>query len=99
MERLPPLRVFWGERDNVIPVAHAEAALRTVDGISVHRFARAGHYPHREAVREFLPALLSFLDEPQPLPRVRHGLTAPRAAARAGRALRNLGIGRLAPTG
>lgn len=99
MERLPPLRVFWGERDNVIPVAHAEAALRTVDGISVHRFARAGHYPHREAVREFLPALLSFLDEPQPLPRVRHGLTAPRATAAAARAIRNLGIGRLAPTG
>ncbi len=99
MERLPPLRLFWGERDNVIPVAHCEAALRSVDGITVNRFAGAGHYPHREAVREFLPALLSFLDEPQPMPRVRHGLRSPRAAEHARSALRAIGIGRLAKAG
>lgn len=104
LDRLPPLRVFWGERDNVIPVAHAEAALRSIDGIDVFRFAGVGHYPHREAVAELLPALLSFLDEDQPRPRIRHGARSPRAtsAARSVRVAlgaRGLGLGPLAQPG
>jgi pimeloyl-ACP methyl ester carboxylesterase len=98
LARLPPLRVFWGDRDNVIPVAHAEAALRAIDGIRVHRFPRVGHYPHREAVSDFVPALISFLDEPQPQPRIRHGARSPRAAEPQA-VLGVLRVGRLAQAG
>jgi len=47
----------------------------------VRRFARAGHYPHRETAGELVPELLRFLDEPQPAPRVREGARAPRGVA------------------
>lgn len=82
LERLPPIRVFWGDKDQVIPVAHAHAVLRFVDGATVRRFAKAGHYPHREAALDLLPELTSFLDEEQPEPRVRFGSRSPRAESR-----------------
>lgn len=82
LERLPPIRVFWGDKDQVIPVAHALAVLKFVDGASVRRFAKAGHYPHREAASDFLPELMSFLDQDQPEPRIRLGVRAPRTPTR-----------------
>ena len=82
LERLPPIRVFWGDKDQVIPVSHAQDISRFVDGVSVRRFARAGHYPHREAAADFLPELVSFLDQDQPDARVRLGARSPRAARR-----------------
>jgi pimeloyl-ACP methyl ester carboxylesterase len=68
---LPPMAVFWGERDRIIPVTHAERMTKHVDGVTVRRFERAGHYPHREATHEFLAALLRFLDTPQESARLR----------------------------
>ena len=65
LSELPPMAVFWGERDRIIPVAHAERMAQHIDGLTVRRFERAGHYPHREATPEFLAALLRFLDTPQ----------------------------------
>ncbi len=42
-----------------------------LEGITVRRFERAGHYPHRESVPHFVPALVEFLDKPQSPPRIR----------------------------
>lgn len=102
LDRLPPIRVFWGDKDQVIPVAHAVAVVRFVEGASIRRFARAGHYPHREAAADFLPELVSFLDDEQPEPRVRGGVRSPRAAGRPAAATASqlsTAFRRLAPTG
>ena len=64
LRRLPPMAVFWGDQDSVIPFSHAEALARTLDGVRVTRFAACGHAPHREQPDAFLAALGSFLELP-----------------------------------
>jgi pimeloyl-ACP methyl ester carboxylesterase len=81
LDELPPMAIFWGERDNIIPVKHAEHVLEHLEDVTIRRFERAGHYPHREAAHEFVPALLRFLDTPQPSARLRSGVRRPIARA------------------
>lgn len=80
LAELPPLAVYWGDKDPVIPARHAAEVARYFEGATVRRFAKAGHYPHRESAAELVPELLRFLDEPQPAPRLRTGVRAPRGA-------------------
>jgi pimeloyl-ACP methyl ester carboxylesterase len=61
---LPPMAVFWGDRDAIIPYSHAESLARALDGVRVTRFAACGHAPHREQPDAFLAALQLFLDSP-----------------------------------
>jgi pimeloyl-ACP methyl ester carboxylesterase len=61
VEQLPPVALFWGERDNVLPIAHAERAMAYLDDIEITRFA-CGHHPHLEVPGRFSGALMSFLD-------------------------------------
>jgi hypothetical protein len=61
---LPPIAVFWGDRDTVIPFSHAEALANAVDGVGITRFEGCGHYPHRENPDLFVRALRDFLDAP-----------------------------------
>jgi len=76
---LPPIAVYWGNDDPVLPVRHAERVHHYIEGALVRRYPNVGHYPHREAVAEMLPDLIKFLDEPQQTPRFRHKAKAPRA--------------------
>jgi pimeloyl-ACP methyl ester carboxylesterase len=64
LSTLPPIAVFWGDRDAVIPFAHAEALAKAVDGVRITRFEGCGHYPHRERPDLFIHALREFLDSP-----------------------------------
>jgi pimeloyl-ACP methyl ester carboxylesterase len=64
LSALPPIAVFWGERDNVIPIAHAEALARAVDGVLFTRFEGCGHYLHHEEPSVFVNALRDFLEAP-----------------------------------
>lgn len=79
MGELPPIAVYWGNNDRVLPVVHAERLDNYIEGAVVRRYPNVGHYPHREAVPEMLPDLFKFLDEPQQTPRFRHKAKAPRA--------------------
>jgi len=77
----PPLSVFWGERDPIIPAAHADSISELLEGVSVTRF-RCGHYPHRELPHTFAAAFERFLDTPQPTPVLRR--TVRRSSLRGG---------------
>lgn len=61
---LPPMRVFWGGRDTVIPASHADDFARVVEGVSVRRFERCGHYLHRDDPNAFVREVREFLDAP-----------------------------------
>jgi pimeloyl-ACP methyl ester carboxylesterase len=64
----PPMAVFWGERDALIPIAHGRSFVAQVDGARFKAFADAGHYLHQERPVEFAAALREFLDAPQATP-------------------------------
>jgi pimeloyl-ACP methyl ester carboxylesterase len=60
----PPVALFWGDRDPVLPFAHATHAASLFDGAMLHRFPGCGHFPHRQAPEAFASALEAFLDAP-----------------------------------
>jgi pimeloyl-ACP methyl ester carboxylesterase len=61
---LPPLALFWGDDDPLIPVAHGVDAVRLIEGATLERFAGAHHFPHRQRPAPFARALEAFLDAP-----------------------------------
>jgi pimeloyl-ACP methyl ester carboxylesterase len=72
---LPPIEIFWGARDNIIPHAHAEETIALIDGVRVVRFETSAHYPHRDTPDAFARELSRFFDAPiAMLPRVRRPL-------------------------
>lgn len=81
---LPPVALFWGEGDTVIPIAHGSEATSVLDGSTFTRFAGCGHFPHRQEPDAFVRALEGFVDAPRAQgARLRLGASA---AARARRA-------------
>lgn len=63
LQRIPPIGIFWGDSDPIIPVAHGLEAARTIPGATIACFARCGHYPHRERPGTFVDALEAFLGQ------------------------------------
>jgi pimeloyl-ACP methyl ester carboxylesterase len=61
---LPPVGLFWGERDSVIPIAHATETVSLLGGARLTRFAGCGHFPHRQEPASFVDALEGFLNTP-----------------------------------
>jgi pimeloyl-ACP methyl ester carboxylesterase len=62
--RLPPVAVFWGDRDAIIPIAHAKAFEASVEGVVLQQFDGCGHYLHQERPEAFVTAMRDFLDDP-----------------------------------
>lgn len=61
---LPPIAVFWGDRDENIPFAHGRAFAESFEGVAFVPFEGCGHYLHREKPEAFARALRDFLDAP-----------------------------------
>lgn len=61
---LPPMALFWGEDDPVIPITHALETASLLEGVTLTRFPGVGHFPHRQAPAQFVEALEAFLDAP-----------------------------------
>ncbi len=70
---VPPMTLFWGDRDQVLPVSQAERVCEEVVGARLVRFANAGHYPHHDEPEAFTAALVRALGstdtEPVTLPK------------------------------
>jgi pimeloyl-ACP methyl ester carboxylesterase len=56
-----PTLIVWGERDPIIPVAHAHAAHEAIAGSRLEVIPDSGHYPHRDHPMEFAEALDDFV--------------------------------------
>lgn len=59
--RLPTL-IVWGERDGIIPVAHAHQAHQAMPASRLVTFEDSGHFPHIEEPARFIEALTGFVD-------------------------------------
>lgn len=62
LDELPPIAVLWGERDDIIPIAHGERFAEEVQGVRFVRFEGCGHYVHREQPEAFVETVRAFLD-------------------------------------
>lgn len=58
-----PTLLVWGDRDPIIPVAHASAAHEQIPGSRLEIVPGAGHYPHRAMPKRFTDALSAFIAE------------------------------------
>jgi pimeloyl-ACP methyl ester carboxylesterase len=68
---LPPVALFWGDSDPVIPITHATETVSLLGGVPLTRFAGCGHFPHRQEPAGFVHALEAFLSAPAaPTPRL-----------------------------
>jgi pimeloyl-ACP methyl ester carboxylesterase len=61
---LPPIAVFWGDRDTIIPAHHATALAESVEGIHLQLFAGCAHYLQHERPQAFAQSVRRFLDSP-----------------------------------
>jgi pimeloyl-ACP methyl ester carboxylesterase len=63
VESLPPVAVWWGDRDDIIPMTHGKSFVQSVEGALFRCFEGAGHYLHHEQPVAVCQALREFLDD------------------------------------
>ncbi len=61
-----PTLIVWGERDAIIPVAHAHAAHAAMPGSRLEIMRDTGHFPQAEHPERFVRAVTGFLHESEP---------------------------------
>jgi pimeloyl-ACP methyl ester carboxylesterase len=61
-----PLLIIWGDRDPIIPVAHAEEAHAQLPSSQLEIFKGVGHLPQLERPGHFVAVLQRFLAETEP---------------------------------
>jgi pimeloyl-ACP methyl ester carboxylesterase len=73
VQTLPPIALFWGERDRIIPVSHGYQAFERIEGATFTPYEGCGHFPHLERSERFGEEVARFLDDSiaHPRPRVR----------------------------
>jgi len=70
---LPPMRLFWGTRDTIVPISQATEIGRLLENCELVRFENHGHFVHWEDPEGFARALRDFLDASDvPAARLRH---------------------------
>jgi pimeloyl-ACP methyl ester carboxylesterase len=78
VSELPPMRLFWGERDAILPILHGTAISALLENCDLIRFERCGHFVQWEEPEALAGALRAFLDAPNAPPiRRRRSATAP----------------------
>jgi pimeloyl-ACP methyl ester carboxylesterase len=60
-----PTMIAWGDRDPIIPLAHAYEAHEAMPGSILHIYEDAGHYPHRDYPNRFSNDLIEFIGSTQ----------------------------------
>ena len=62
-----PTLIVWGDRDSIIPVAHAFSAAEAIPASRVAIFERSGHFPHADEPEVFAATLSEFVATTSPL--------------------------------
>lgn len=61
-----PVMAIWGERDPIIPVAHAYAAQQARPDVRLEVLADVGHFPHAERPSEVVALIEEFVESGLP---------------------------------
>jgi pimeloyl-ACP methyl ester carboxylesterase len=67
MSSVLPTLIVWGERDRIIPVAHAHDAHEAMPASRLVIFEESGHFPHSEEPQRFIEVLTEFVDGTEPM--------------------------------
>ncbi len=59
---LPPMRLFWGARDTILPISQGTATAALLENCELIRFENCGHFVQWEDPEGFTSALQAFLD-------------------------------------
>lgn len=57
---VPPVSVYWGDKDRVIPFSQSRHLPTYLEGARIFRFAGAGHYPHHDYPEALTNDLVAF---------------------------------------
>ena len=68
VSEMPPVALFWGSKDPIIPVRHGQRAARRGENLSLTEYEGCGHYPHLDAAASFARDLDNFLSDPDQQP-------------------------------
>jgi pimeloyl-ACP methyl ester carboxylesterase len=60
---LPPIALFWGDRDRIVPVSHGHSASARMEGTSLTLYPGVGHFPHLESSETFAADLIRFFED------------------------------------
>lgn len=58
-----PSMIIWGERDRIIPLAHAQIAHELMPGSRLEVFPGAGHFPFNDDPDRFVRVVEEFIDQ------------------------------------
>lgn len=61
-----PVQIIWGEKDNVIPVAHAHLAHAAMPGSRLEVFRNSAHFPFHDDPMRFLAIVENFIASTPP---------------------------------
>lgn len=61
VHQLPPVALFWGDDDRIIPTSHGLMAVQRFQGATLSIYPDCGHFPHLQAPRRLATELQEFL--------------------------------------
>jgi pimeloyl-ACP methyl ester carboxylesterase len=61
---MPPVALFWGEKDPIIPARHGRETAKKSVGVTLTMYEGRGHYPHLDLPEVFAHDLMEFLEDP-----------------------------------
>jgi pimeloyl-ACP methyl ester carboxylesterase len=61
---LPPMALFWGEKDRILPMKHGRSMLAQSTGITLTTYPNCGHFPQLDIAPIFAHDLKEFLCDP-----------------------------------
>jgi pimeloyl-ACP methyl ester carboxylesterase len=64
VHEMPPIALFWGEKDPIIPARHGRRTAKKSVGVTLTTYRGRGHHPHLEVPEVFAHDLMEFLEDP-----------------------------------
>jgi pimeloyl-ACP methyl ester carboxylesterase len=64
LDELPPIALFWGENDPILPVKHGRSMMAHSTGITLTTYPKCGHFPQLDIASTFAHDLKKFLLDP-----------------------------------
>ncbi|MDO9263179.1 MAG: alpha/beta fold hydrolase, partial [Desulfosalsimonadaceae bacterium] len=64
IDLLPPMALFWGENDLILPMKHGHSLMAQSTGITLTTYPKCGHFPQLDIAPIFAHDLKEFLCDP-----------------------------------